>query len=161
MHIISSEKKETIRVLHNNLEDMGKNLLDLKADGWSPNTRVGAMEDPMIREIIQEGEIEGLQRDYPEVEIQRFKKGGILGDIPFVYLTEHNRNIKASVEKSAVKTILEIEEEIEATRRTLENYRNAYKKGKIPRDVLDNKFTDCTATIQALKWVLGENDRFD
>lgn len=60
-----------------------------------------------------------------------------------------------------MKTEEEIREEIEATLRTIANYRNAYKKSKIPKDVLHDQLIDCVATIDALKWVLGENNRYD
>jgi hypothetical protein len=60
-----------------------------------------------------------------------------------------------------IKSKEEIEEEIGATKRTLENYQNAFKQEKIPMETLRSKHTECTATIGALKWVLGENDRFD
>ncbi|WP_143314752.1 hypothetical protein [Clostridium sp. HBUAS56017] len=55
----------------------------------------------------------------------------------------------------------EIQEEIEATQRTIQNYRNAYKEGKIPKDVLETQLIDCSATIGALRWVLGKNERYD
>jgi len=60
-----------------------------------------------------------------------------------------------------MKNEQEIREEIEATGRTLKNYREAYKQSKIPFDVLEQKVNECHATIGALKWVLGENDRYD
>lgn len=60
-----------------------------------------------------------------------------------------------------MKTEKEIREEIELTKKTIQNYRNAYKNNKIPEDVLENQIIDCSATIDALRWVLGENDRYD
>lgn len=60
-----------------------------------------------------------------------------------------------------MKSEKEIREEIEATKRTIEKYREEYKKGKIPKDILKHQFVDCSATIDALRWVLGENDRYD
>lgn len=60
-----------------------------------------------------------------------------------------------------IKSKDEIEEEIEATKRTLVNYQNAFKQGKIPMETLRSMHTECRATIGALKWVLGKNDRFD
>jgi hypothetical protein len=60
-----------------------------------------------------------------------------------------------------LKSEQDVRNEIDATVRTLDNYQKAYKEGKIPFDVLKVEFTDKTATIQALKWVLGENERFD
>lgn len=55
----------------------------------------------------------------------------------------------------------EILDEIEATKRTIDNYKNAYKNGKITKEILKTQITDCSATIDALRWVLGENDRYD
>lgn len=55
----------------------------------------------------------------------------------------------------------EIRDEIEATKKTIENYKVAYKNGKITEDILENQLTDCSATIDTLKWVLGENDRYN
>lgn len=60
-----------------------------------------------------------------------------------------------------MKTENEIRGELESTKRTIENYRNAYKQKKITKDILKNQLTDCEATIQSLLWVLGENDRYD
>jgi len=63
--------------------------------------------------------------------------------------------------KKTMKTEEQIREEIEATKRTMDNYCNAYKEGKIPKDSFQTQVTDCYATIAALSWVLGENDRYD
>lgn len=60
-----------------------------------------------------------------------------------------------------MKSEQEIREEIEATKRTIANYRNAYKQGEITRESLNIHLYDCEATIAALTWVLGENDRYD
>jgi hypothetical protein len=60
-----------------------------------------------------------------------------------------------------LKTEQEIRDEIEATARTLSNYEEAYVEGRVRFDVLSDKTTDYHATISALKWVLGENDRYD
>lgn len=55
----------------------------------------------------------------------------------------------------------EIQEEIKATERTIKNYRDAYKEGKIPKDVLKTQLIDCSATIDALRWVLSKNEKYD
>lgn len=60
-----------------------------------------------------------------------------------------------------MKTEEDIRGEVEATKRTIANYRNAYKQGVITKETLRSAIVDCTATIQALLWVLGENDRYD
>ena len=51
--------------------------------------------------------------------------------------------------------------EIVSTKKTIENYRDAYKNKKISYEVLSNQLIDCNATLDALRWVLGENDRYD
>lgn len=60
-----------------------------------------------------------------------------------------------------MKTEKEIREEIKATIRTEEIYKKAYELKKIPKDVFINQIETMNATINALKWVLGENDRYD
>lgn len=60
-----------------------------------------------------------------------------------------------------MKTEQETEKEIESTKKTIHNYRTAYKQGKIPVDVLKSKLIDCESTIHALEWVLGRNERYD
>lgn len=60
-----------------------------------------------------------------------------------------------------MKTEEEVRNEIQLSKNTIANYRNAYKNGKISKDVLYSNVIDCNATIAALKWVLEENDRFD
>lgn len=60
-----------------------------------------------------------------------------------------------------MKTETEIREEIKATKKTIDNYRKAYNKSKIPKEVFTSQSIDCSATIDALRWVLGENDRYD
>ena len=60
-----------------------------------------------------------------------------------------------------MKTKQEIKEEIIATQNTVQNYRKAFKNGKINKKVLKAQIADCIATIDALRWVLGENERYD
>lgn len=60
-----------------------------------------------------------------------------------------------------MKTEKEIREEIEASQRTIGNYRKAYKDGKIPKESLEHALIDNQSTIATLRWVLGENDRYD
>jgi hypothetical protein len=60
-----------------------------------------------------------------------------------------------------MKTQEQIIAEIEATNRTISNYRNAYESNRIPKDVFQSQLVDGQATISALRWVLGENDRYD
>ncbi|WP_242858871.1 hypothetical protein [Clostridium botulinum] len=60
-----------------------------------------------------------------------------------------------------IKTEKEIREEIECCKKTIDNYKKAYKEKKIPKDVLKSTLLECENSILALKWVLGENDRYD
>lgn len=60
-----------------------------------------------------------------------------------------------------MKTEKEIREEIEASKRTINNHQEAYKQGKIPKEALDYAVNDNHSTISTLLWVLGENDRYD
>lgn len=60
-----------------------------------------------------------------------------------------------------MKTEEEVKEEIEATKRTADNHSKAYKDGIITKECLKIYIIDCKATIDALRWVLGENDRYD
>lgn len=60
-----------------------------------------------------------------------------------------------------LKTEKEIREEIENCEKTVENYRKSHKDGKIPFDVLKSAVHENGSMIAALKWVLGENERYD
>lgn len=60
-----------------------------------------------------------------------------------------------------MKTEKEVREEIEACKKTIQNYRNAYKQSKIPKEVLKSELIQNESMIAALRWVLGENDRYD
>ncbi|PGT90002.1 hypothetical protein [Bacillus thuringiensis] len=60
-----------------------------------------------------------------------------------------------------MKTREEIDAEIQATKQTIENYRKAVKDGEFPKEGLRSVLVEKEATISALRWVLGENDRYD
>ncbi len=60
-----------------------------------------------------------------------------------------------------MKTEQEIRKEIELNKQTLENYKNAYKKGEISKDILDKMKIDCASVEATLLWVLEENERYD
>jgi hypothetical protein len=60
-----------------------------------------------------------------------------------------------------MKTEEEIRDEIAATYRTIKNHKIAYQCGIITKDDLKIIKVDCESTIDALRWVLGENDRYD
>lgn len=91
MNIIASKKKEVIRVLHNNLDDMTKNCIQLKKEGWSDNKRVNASGVSLVKEYLQ-GNIEEVISSYPDVEIQYPKTASIR--LSFIYVTEHERELK-------------------------------------------------------------------
>lgn len=60
-----------------------------------------------------------------------------------------------------MKTEQEIRDEIEACLKTIENYTNAYKEKKISKTIAQSEILQFTGIVLGLKWVLGENDRFD
>jgi hypothetical protein len=88
MNIVFKEIKELVRVLHNNREEMLKNVKQLREEGWSDNIRGS------IREEVREDTVEDLKERYPDVEIQYPQKGGFYGGLPYVYVTQHEREIK-------------------------------------------------------------------
>lgn len=77
---------------------------------------------------------------------------------PGTYLTDLHENVEL---ESSIKTEKEIREEINSIKRTIENYRESHKKGKIPFGVLKDQLTESYGNLSALHWVLGENDRYD
>jgi ribosomal protein L29 len=66
---------------------------------------------------------------------------------------------RKGVEK--LKTEQEIINEIDACLKTIENYKNAYAHKKLRKNIAQLETVQFTGMILALKWVLGENDRFD
>jgi hypothetical protein len=60
-----------------------------------------------------------------------------------------------------MKTEQEIKEEIKAMERTINNHRNAYHERVIPKETYRYALNENNHMILALKWVLGENDRWD
>lgn len=68
---------------------------------------------------------------------------------------------KAHDEVIQMKSYTEIMSEIETSERTLNNYREAFDAGEIDRLALKRALADHGSTVAALKWVIGENDRFD
>lgn len=60
-----------------------------------------------------------------------------------------------------MKTKQEINEEIQVTKRAMAKYRDQFKNGVINKTMLTYYLTDCQATLDALRWVLDENDRYD
>ena len=60
-----------------------------------------------------------------------------------------------------MKTENEIRDEIKACEATIKNFKNAYKNGLVHKKIYISKKEECVNMILALKWVLGENDRYD
>lgn len=60
-----------------------------------------------------------------------------------------------------MKTEEDVLKEIEATKRTMDNYKNVFKNGDIPEENFRYMIADCQGTLDALMWVLGKNDRYD
>lgn len=60
-----------------------------------------------------------------------------------------------------MKSFTEVNVEIQAAERTITNYREAFAEGEIERPELKRALAENQTTIAALRWVLGENDRFD
>lgn len=56
-----------------------------------------------------------------------------------------------------MKTKKEIQNEIDAAKRTIENYRKEYKEGNLPKDQFKKVLLVNESVILALKWVLKEN----
>lgn len=56
-----------------------------------------------------------------------------------------------------MKTKQEIQDEIDAAKRTIENYRKEYKEGDFPKDQFKKVLLVNESVILALKWVLEEN----
>ncbi|GFN32441.1 hypothetical protein PCURB6_27010 [Paenibacillus curdlanolyticus] len=60
-----------------------------------------------------------------------------------------------------MKSEAEIREEIESTIQTLKNYHKSYSQMEIYFDEMCEKVQKCHTRIGVLKWVLGENDKYD
>lgn len=60
-----------------------------------------------------------------------------------------------------MKSEKEIRQEMETLNRQNEEIRKSYKNGEIPKEVFQTSIRQNNAMKSALKWVLGENDRFD
>lgn len=56
------------------------------------------------------------------------------------------------------KTEQEIRDEIEAIKRTINNYRDAVKNGEFPKERMRFVLLENQSMIAALKWVLGEHN---
>ncbi|SPT98374.1 Uncharacterised protein [Lysinibacillus capsici] len=94
MNIVERKSKETIRVIHNNLDAMEYGLSFLMQQGWSDNTRYSMMGIQLFeQELIGSGSISEIEQKYPEVEIQYPEKRDLLRSYPYIYVTEHEREV--------------------------------------------------------------------
>lgn len=60
-----------------------------------------------------------------------------------------------------MKTEKEIRDYMELVNRSIENLKKALRENKIPEVVYINQRINLDATLSTLRWVLGENDRYD
>ena len=60
-----------------------------------------------------------------------------------------------------MKTEQEVKQEIKNCETTIDNYSRAYENGKVPNEIFKQVKEEYKAIILTLKWVLGENDRYD
>ena len=94
MKIVKSEKKEVIRVLHRNVEAMKENVNSLQSEGWSENIRRSISGEQIIKEELYSDEyVELIEKEHPDIEIQKPTGSGFLYKRPFVIVTEHERAI--------------------------------------------------------------------
>lgn len=94
MKIVKKEKKEVICVLHKNVEAMKKNVEALQSEGWSDNIRRSISGEQIFKEELYSDEyVELMEKEHPEIEIQKPTSNGFLYKRPFVIVTEHERVI--------------------------------------------------------------------
>lgn len=83
-------------------------------------------------------------------------------DLIFDMVAKKQQPIRRNPSESVkMKSYVEIEDEIKAAKSTVQNYQEAYANGEIDRTTLRKSVTENQTTIATLRWVLGENDRFD
>lgn len=94
MHVFDTKVKETIRVIHNNLDAMRDNIKTLKKSGWSENTRYSVVGIQLVTEDIgNEWDVAAFVDRHPEVEVQYPKENDFFHTRPYIYLTEHEREV--------------------------------------------------------------------
>lgn len=94
MHIFNKKIKETIRVIHNNLDAMHENIESLKQTGWSGNTRYSMTGIQLVTEDIGNvWDVEEFVSRHPEVEVQYPKENDFFHTRPYIYVTEHEREV--------------------------------------------------------------------
>ena len=95
MHIIETKVKETIRVIHNNLDAMHENIESLKRTGWSSNTRHSMVAIPLVTEDIGNvWDVEEFVSRHPEVEVQYPEENDYFHTRPYIYVTTHERELE-------------------------------------------------------------------
>jgi len=94
MNILTNKKQEIIRVLHNDAAHMRDNISMLRKDGWSGNTRVGFSGNSICRETVTDDDGAWISEMYPDVTIFLPEKGSYIHNEPYVYVTEHVRDIE-------------------------------------------------------------------
>lgn len=94
MKIVKKEKKEVIRVIHRNVDAMKENVEVLQSEGWSDNIRHSISGEQIIKEELYSDEyVELMEKEHPDIEIQKPTSNGFLYKRPFVIVTEHERAI--------------------------------------------------------------------
>ncbi|AEW47137.1 hypothetical protein BCP78_0130 [Bacillus phage BCP78] len=88
MHIIGRRKQEVIRVAHNTRVEMIATIAELMEDGWSESTlRWSTWE-------LSDKEGAWVAQNYPDVTIYLPKKDDFLRTKPYIFLSEHVRDIE-------------------------------------------------------------------
>lgn len=94
MQIFETKIKETIRVIHNNLDEMHENIESLKRKGFSGNTRYSMVGIPLVTEDVGNvWDVEEFVSRHPEVEVQYPTENDFFHTRPYIYVTEHEREI--------------------------------------------------------------------
>ncbi|AXU41233.1 hypothetical protein BC01_136 [Bacillus phage BC01] len=94
MDILSSRKQEIIQVLHNSIEELRETVSMLKKDGWSGNTLTTVTGSSVCRRELYTGDMEWISNNYPGVTIHPPEEGNYLRTRPYVFITEHVRDIE-------------------------------------------------------------------
>lgn len=82
--------------------------------------------------------------------------------VPIFYGSESNlTHIKKNEGLNDIKTEKEIYDKIEVMEKTAKIYRKAFKESRIDRKTLRTQIDNCNTTIDALRWVLEKNNRYD
>ncbi|MGE7621724.1 hypothetical protein ACQKMD_01355 [Viridibacillus sp. NPDC096237] len=93
MIVTRKHKKETIEVIHNNLDEMHENLKQLEKGGWSPNTRCSVAGIRLFEEEMEPCDVHEFEKANPSVTVYYPEKNSFLRTWPYVYFTKHERVI--------------------------------------------------------------------